>query len=173
MTREDAKRILACRGNGYSEEDFNNALEVVFNSIPPLPSDVNEAVDKYTDNPANYLEYSDDGWEDKTDIDYVERAFKAGAEWMQSNLWKSSDGDYLPEIDKDVIVLCQPYPLEGNEYVVSFAHRPNPNGWDGRNILTGEVEHFVPKTYGKGGWSMPDVKIWLDAPLPFKEGGEE
>lgn len=82
MTREDAKRILACRGNGYSEEDFNNAIEVAFNSIPPLPSDVNEAVDKYTDNPANYLEYSDDGWEDKTDIDYVERAFKAGAEWL-------------------------------------------------------------------------------------------
>lgn len=82
MTREDAKRILACRGNGYSEEDFNNAIEVAFNSIPSLLSDVNEAVDKYTDNPANYLEYSDDGWEDKTDIDYVERAFKAGAEWL-------------------------------------------------------------------------------------------
>lgn len=82
MTREDAKRILACRGNGYSEEDFNNAIEVAFNSIPPLPSGVNEAADKYTDNHANYLEYSDDGWEDKTDIDYVERAFKAGAEWL-------------------------------------------------------------------------------------------
>jgi len=82
MTREEAKRILACRGNGYSEEDFNNAIEVAFNSIPSLLSDVNEAVDKYTDNPANYLEYSDDGWEDKTDIDYVERAFKAGAEWL-------------------------------------------------------------------------------------------
>lgn len=47
-----------------------------------LPSNIDEAIDKYTDNPANYLEYSDDGWEDKTDIDYVERAFKAGAEWM-------------------------------------------------------------------------------------------
>lgn len=82
MTREEAKRILACRGNGYSEEDFNNAIEVAFNSIPSLLSDVNEAADKYTDNHANYLEYSDDGWEDKTDIDYVERAFKAGAEWL-------------------------------------------------------------------------------------------
>lgn len=82
MTREEAKRILACRGNGYSEEDFNNAIEVAFNSIPSLLSDVNEAADKYTDNRANYLEYSDDGWEDKTDIDYVERAFKAGAEWL-------------------------------------------------------------------------------------------
>ena len=45
--------------------------------------------------------------------------------------------------------------------------------WDGRNILTGEVEHFEPKTYGKGGWSLPDVKIWLDCKMPYKEGGEE
>ena len=82
------------------EKKYKEALEVAFNSIPSLPSDVNEAVDKYTDNPANYLEYSDDGWEDKTDIDYVERAFKAGSEWRQSNLWKSADGDDLPEIDK-------------------------------------------------------------------------
>ena len=174
MTREDAKRILACRGNGYSEEDFNNALEVVFNSIPSLLSDVNEAVDKYTDNPANYLEYSDDGWEDKTDIDYVERAFKAGAEWMQSNLWKSADGDDdLPELEREVVVFTQNFPNDAGIMKVSIAHRPNPKGWNGRNILTGEVEHFVPKTYGKGGWSMPDVKWWLDAPLPFKEGGEE
>lgn len=40
---------------------------------------IEAAVDKYTDNLANYLEYCDDGWEDKTDIDYVERAFMAGA----------------------------------------------------------------------------------------------
>jgi len=96
-------------------------------------------------------------------------AFVQGALWADAHLWKSVAGDYLPEIDKDVIVLCQPYPLEGDEYVVSFAHRPNPNGWNGRNILTGEVEHFVPKTYGKGGWSMPDVKWWLDCTMPYKE----
>lgn len=30
---------------------------------------IEAAADKYTDNPANYLEYCDDGWEDK--IDYL------------------------------------------------------------------------------------------------------
>lgn len=77
MTKEDAKRILDCSGIGYTVKDFNNAIEVT-----SLPSNIDEAIDKYTDNPANFLEYSDDGWKDKTDIDYVERAFKAGAEWM-------------------------------------------------------------------------------------------
>ena len=23
-----------------------------------------------------------------------------------------------------------------------------------------------PKTYGKGGWNIPDVKFWLDVELP-------
>jgi hypothetical protein len=72
----------------------------------------------------------------------------------------------LPEIDKGVIVLAQPYPLEGNEYVVSFAHRPNPDGWDGKSITTGETEHYTPKTYDKGEWNIPDVKFWLDVELP-------
>lgn len=92
--------------------------------------------------------------------------FKAGIEWRDNNLWYPADGDDLPEIDREVIVLL----TNGK---VCFAHRPNPNGWDSRNLLTGEVNHYTPKTYDKGGWSLPDVKIWLDAPLPFKEGGEE
>lgn len=33
MTREKAKTILACRGNGYSEDEFNEAIEVAFNII--------------------------------------------------------------------------------------------------------------------------------------------
>ena len=52
---------------------------------------------------------------------------------------------------------------------VGIAHRPNPKGWDGTSISTGKTEHFEPMLYDKGGWSLPDVKIWLDAPLPFKE----
>ena len=52
---------------------------------------------------------------------------------------------------------------------VAIAHRPNPNGWDGRNILTGEVNHYTPKTYDKGGWSIPDIKWWLDLELPKTE----
>jgi len=88
------------------------------------------------------------------------------AEWVLNNLWKRADGDDLPEIDREVIVFTQPYPLEGNEYAVSFAHRPNPDGWDGKSLTSGKVEHYTPKTYGEGGWNIPDVKWWLDCLMP-------
>ena len=84
----------------------------------------------------------------------------------RESAWKPADGDDIPEIDREVIVLTQSYPLEGNEYAVSFAHRPNPNGWDGKSVTTGEIEHYIPKTYGKSGWNIPDVKWWLDLDLP-------
>ncbi len=96
-------------------------------------------------------------------------AFEAGAEWRQSNLWHPADGDYLPEIDREVVVFTQ---KEGLSPKVCISHRPDPKGWDGTSISTGKTEHFVPKTYGKGGWSLPDVKWWLNADFPFKEGGE-
>ena len=89
-----------------------------------------------------------------------------GAKWQKENLWKSADGDDLPEYDREVIVLTQPYPLEGSEFAVSFAHRPDPKGWDGKSITTGKVEHYTPKTYDKGGWNISNVKYWLDVYLP-------
>ena len=88
------------------------------------------------------------------------------AKWQKEHNWKTADGDELPDIDREVIVLTQPYPLGENEYTVSFAHRPDPNGWDGKSVTTGKVEHYTPKTYGKGGWNIPDVKYWLDVELP-------
>lgn len=97
-------------------------------------------------------------------------AFIKGAKWTDANLWHSATGDDLPELEREVVVFTQ---KEGLSPRVGIAHRPNPKGWDGTNISTGEVEHFVPKTYGKGGWSLPDVKWWLNADFPFKEGGEE
>lgn len=93
-------------------------------------------------------------------------AFIKGAQLADAHLWHPADGDNLPELEREVVVFTQ---KEGLSPKVGIAHRPNPKGWNGRNILTGEVEHFVPKTYGKGGWSLPDVKIWLDCKLPFKE----
>ena len=81
---------------------------------------------------------------------------------VKNNLWKSSKDNDLPEIDREVIVLL----TNGK---VCFAHRPNPDGWDGRNILTGEVDHYTPKTYDKGGWNIPDVRWWLDIKLPKME----
>lgn len=96
--------------------------------------------------------------------------FKAGIEWRDNNLWHPADGDDLPELEREVVVFTQ---KEGLSPKVGIAHRPDPKGWDGTSISTGKTEHFEPMLYGKGGWSIPDVKIWLDAPLPFKEGGEE
>ena len=43
---------------------------------------IEQAADKYTDNAGNFIEYSDDGgWSDKNDIEYVEKAYKVGAEY--------------------------------------------------------------------------------------------
>ena len=92
-------------------------------------------------------------------------AFEAGVEWCRNNLWKDAQGDDLPEIDREVIVLL----TNGK---VCFAHRPSSDGWDGKSITTGEVKHYDVQTYDNGGWNIPDVKYWLDAPIP-QEGGEE
>ena len=100
-------------------------------------------------------------------------AFVQGALWADAHLWHLADGDYLPEIDREVVVFTQDFPNDAGIMKVGIAHRPDPKGWGGRNILTGEVNHYTPKTYGKGGWSIPDVKWWLNADFPFKEGGEE
>lgn len=74
------------------------------------------------------------------------------------NLWKDAQGDDLPEIDREVIA------LQGRKVV--FAHRPDPKGFDGKSLTTGEVEHYSPMIFGKGGWNMEGVTYWLDAPLP-------
>ena len=89
----------------------------------------------------------------------------------QKPAWKPADGDDLPKYDREVIVLYQPsnLELEKTEYCVSFAHRPNPDGWDGKSMLTGKIEHYTPKVNGKGGWNIPDVIWWLDADLPNTE----
>ena len=84
----------------------------------------------------------------------------------EQTLWKPADGEDLPELEREVIVLYQPYPLEGSEYAVSFGHRPDSKGWDGTSIVTGKVEHYTPKTYDKGGWNMPNIKWFLDLELP-------
>lgn len=76
MTKEEAKKILACRGNGYSEEDFNDAIEVAFNCIPSLPSNLDEAAEEYCKDRMNY----DDSL--FFHRQYLAEIFKAGAKWM-------------------------------------------------------------------------------------------
>ena len=91
-------------------------------------------------------------------------AFIKGAKWADTHLWHPADGDDLPEIDREVIAIL-------NNGKVVFAHRP-PEYWDGKNIDTCEVTRRYPRKFGKGGWNQPDVKIWLDCILPYKEGSE-
>lgn len=100
----------------------------------------------------------------------LKNTFKAGAKWQKEHLWKDAQGDDLPEIDKDVIVLTQPYPLEGTEYVVSFAHRPYKEKYIYKNLTTGNIDTFENETYDEGGWNIPDVKWWLDVDLPKTRG---
>ena len=83
-----------------------------------------------------------------------------------NKLWKDAQGDDLPKLEKEVIVFTQNFIEDAGMLKVCIAHRPNPDGWDGKSIITGKVEHYIPKTYGKGGWSIPDVKYWLDLDLP-------
>ena len=99
-------------------------------------------------------------------------AFKDGALWLQSNAWKDAQGDNLPAIDREVVVLVDylaQKKVDGPEHhslMVSFGHRPDPDGWDGENIDTGEISHYQPQTYDAGGWNQPNVKYWLDVELP-------
>ncbi|MBO7509970.1 MAG: hypothetical protein J6T35_02195 [Bacteroidales bacterium] len=83
--------------------------------------------------------------------------------------WHSVD-ECLPEIDEEVIALTNQ--MHGKELdtarVICFAHRPDPNGWDGRSLSTGKVEHFDVETYN--GWNIPGVKYWMPCPkIPNEE----
>lgn len=87
----------------------------------------------------------------------------------KKGLWKDAQGDDLPPIDKEVIVLCND---NFGGYKVSFGHRPNPQGYYGKNLTTGEdvrKYRYEVHTYDKGGWNIPDIKYWLDVELPNLE----
>lgn len=92
--------------------------------------------------------------------------FKAGAQWQKEHLWKPADGEDLPEFEREVVVFTQDFPNDAGIMKVAIAHRPDPKGWDGKSIATGKIEHYTPKTYGKGGWNIPDVVMWLDLDIP-------
>ena len=100
----------------------------------------------------------------------VRAGFLAGAKWQKENLWKPADGDDLPEIDREVIALKGIVDPTATDcfcgYEVIFAHRPDTKGYDGKSITTGETKHYTPKTYGEGGWNIPNVVYWLDVELP-------
>lgn len=82
----------------------------------------------------------------------------------RNHLWKDAQGDDLPEIDREVIALTQPYPNDEHLKVV-FAHRPTKytKVW---NSDLGEEQVVEIERYGKGEWNIPDIKYWLDVELP-------
>lgn len=83
--------------------------------------------------------------------------------------WYSAE-ECLPPYDEEVIVLSDNINGETvpNANRISFGHRPNPEGWIGRDIATGKVTHYEPKTYD--GWNIPDVKYWMFCPeIPEKD----
>lgn len=102
------------------------------------------------------------------------RIWLAGADWAFKNLqdfWVDAHGKNLPEYDEEVIVLIQDW--DDEDYTrVAFGHRPNPKGWTGKSLSTGKIEHFTPKTFGKGGWNLANIKYWLNVKLPknLKDG---
>ena len=136
----------------------------------PVSKDLEEEVDNYVKRNGY------DGLDSIEEVKYIANHF---AQWQKEHLWKPADGDDLPEIDREVVVLVK-YSTQRNihdkeyfTYIVGFGHRPNPNGWDGKSLATSKTEHYTPKTYDKGGWNIPSVKFWLDLPLPEEVDEDE
>lgn len=92
------------------------------------------------------------------------KCFIEGIEWADSHLnhWHDAQGDDLPEIDKEVIVL-----LDNGK--VCFAHRP-VESYTAMSITNhSEMEEYYPERYDKGGWNIPNVKWWCDIMLPEQQ----
>lgn len=103
--------------------------------------------------------------------DYIEskmqEAVEEAVEEYKSHIWHDAQGDDLPEIDREVIVLCN----DGHGgYKVCFGHRP-VESYTGISITNhSETEEYYPERHDKGGWNIPDVKYLLDVELPNLEG---
>lgn len=90
--------------------------------------------------------------------------FLEGYGRAEKDLGWHSVNECLPEIDEEVIVLTNV--IHGKEIpparCICYGHRPNPAGWDGKNLITGKVTHREPVTYD--GWNIPGVKYWMKCP---------
>lgn len=75
---------------------------------------------------------------------------------------KPANGDNLPEIEREVIVLVEEY----GHYKVCFAHRPVESYTAVSIINHSEMEEYYPERYDKGGWNIPNIKYWLDLDIP-------
>jgi len=109
--------------------------------------------------------------EDDEDISVTQQrnSFKWGMLTALKEAWKDAQGEDLPEYDREVVVFIQNFRDDAGMMSVAIGHRPNPKGWDGKSLSTGKVEHYTPMTYDNGGWNQPDVRWWLDIPLPYED----
>ena len=165
--REEIARLKEETSIGLSEHENGveqgrmeiiNALSLFIDSLQeePVSEELEDATNAYISNEINYSHSRSD-------------TFKAGAMWQKENIWKDAQGNDLPEIDREVVALTQPYPNDERLRVV-FAHRPNKytKVW---NSDLGEEQVVEIERHGKGGWNIPNVKWWLDCLLPNMEEG--
>lgn len=91
----------------------------------------------------------------------LQKAFDNILKAAKEELWHDveAEGCEMPDYDREVIAIT----YDGK---VVFAHRPDPAGWEGRSMISGEIEHFRPYTFD--GWNIPDIRWWLDIDLPTK-----
>ena len=158
--REEVRKI-AKSINPYIPDDEGKNSEYEAGRFA-MVTQIIQIIDSMQEEPvSDVLEETAEEWDESL---YRSDAFKAGAKWQKANLWKPADGDDLPEIDREVIVLTQPYPNDEHLRVV-FAHRPNKytKVW---NSDLGEEQVVEIERYGKGEWNIPDVKYWLDCLMP-------
>ena len=139
--------------NAYGVKEIANRLRRTM--IEPVSKDLEEVIEQLAENARKHKAETSSPFFSQTDY---RQGVIDGAEWQKENLWKDAQGDDLPEIDREVIAI-----LDNGKVV--FAHRP-PEFWDGKDIVTGKVTRYYPKTYDKGGWNIPNVKYWLNVELP-------
>jgi hypothetical protein len=96
--------------------------------------------------------------------DAMRAACAIGYMQAERDLGWHSVKEMLPPIDEEVIVLTDNIhgKIVPGSHMICYAHRPNPKGWDGENIETGEVKHYDVVTYD--GWNIPGVTHWMHCP---------
>lgn len=136
-------------------------------SIMPTPKQIVDSIDRKLEEKrevaaTKFAEKNHSWLKDALPTLAAAKSFIKGAEWRNANLWHDAQGDDLPEIDREVIVLL-------NNGKVCFGHRP-VESYTGISITNhSQMEEYYPERYGKGGWNIPDVKLWLDVKLPNME----
>lgn len=112
----------------------------------------------------DYRKYREDcGCNDPVYLDEIEDAYYQGMVDADAHMWKDAQDDDLPDYDREVVVLVQHVPKHHDSLRVSFGHRPDPEGYV---VVNGEK--LYARTFGKG-WSLPNVRYWLDARLPYEK----